>query len=1019
MSCSDDSVVNAPVIDAGEAAEGEKIMFTTYLPDEVSQTRSAKDDWRREVNSYKPVNHKYTFKVEMFKKGDITETDHSYYKPSLSTQFGNDPISGNDGTLAYYEGEVNEETRLPLFWQDNINKWGFRATSVSSAAIAKDQNSEEKWLYQDQLIGYSYLPIWIETEDGGQATDDFDAINYRTSKEWYADNKTAHDLSGLMISEGSKGEEYKKVPLYMKHQRAWITFILKAGEGVKREALSYHTAEQNIAMTINSYENNNGVLVQNEIDKAWARPYTIDYAKDKNGEAQTGVSTTRYDAIVAPHNYATRKDEEIIARINLSGQKFSFYASNDTRYLTGNEAQRHKADNAYNLEAGKHLTIVATLSRESRKILITSWIEDWTEVATQTICDDYGQNGDPVVIKNRTELIAFLSNPKVNKQGSVGIIQPTELKLDIEGENWPETYDLNATLNLAGCVLKTGHRLFNNMSSSANLVNGTVLITDGATVDCAIAETNEGTIEHINVTTTSELTTAKATVAGLVKENHGTVYQCMSSLPVYGTVGQSVGTGEDQKNYIGGIAAVSDSKDGSAMAVIDGCVVNASVNGSETVYGGGIVGYVTGRVSNNTFEYGITVSQDGTYYKNIFAQVGAEETRAYGNAWPTKVLNYINETKPTTNPNKYSGTLYSAVLDSQAELDKILSEGTRNVKDSVYRISKSFIVESSTDETKDWKHGTVNATDHESGQHNVLFTLEGNNKTITLTGNKTVKTTDGPNLSEGTETSYTTAPMLFNYVLGEVRNLTLDLDQPLVASPSQATNNEDKKTYNAEDAIAPLAYGVYGENARLTNIKVKAKNDAYVQASTPAGLVVWVHGGATITNCMVNVPVRMWLPASMGKDAKHYAGGVVACAAKATITQCVYLGNSENSVTGSEYSTTALQSPNYFYGGIVGGTSIKNTEEPELVITDCTSWFIATRAASEAPDQSSKGGIIGYCCFAENNNSSTIKNGMKEGNQGNWWQLSAVGAHTLYTGWTEEKAIGKRNSVTPTYSANF
>lgn len=1014
-------------------SQGDEILFATYLPDAGSETRSAKDDWQNEVDNYMPVNHKYTFKVEMYKEGESAPIGHSYYKPSQNTKVGSSKIEGYDGTLSHCEGEVNSETKSPLYWQDNINRWGFKATSVSSESIEIDQNSEEKWLRQDQLIGYSYLPIWRGTDADGMATDDFDAINYRTSKQWYADNKTAHDLSGLMIAEGSKGEEYKKVPLYMKHQRAWITVILKAGEGVRREALSYHTSEQNIAMIINSYENNDGGLIKKEIEHAWARSYTIDYAKDKNGEAQTGVSTTRYDAIVSPHNYATLKDEEIIAQINLSGQRFSFYASNDTRYLSGSDVQRKEADDAYNLEAGKHLTIVATLSRESRKILITSWIEDWTEVATQTICDDYGQNGDPVVIKSRKELIDFLRNPKVNKQGSVGIIQPTDLDLDVttatEGYPtvWPDTFNLNATLNLAGCVLKTGHRLFDNMSSSANLVNGTVLITDGAEVDCAIAERNEGTIEHINVTTTSELTTAKATIAGLVKENHGTVYQCVSSLPVYGTEGLAVGTGSDQKNYIGGIAAVSISN-GSSMAVIDGCIVNASVNGSEAVYGGGIVGYTTGRISNNTFEYGITVSQNVTNYKNIFAQVGNTETRAYGNAWPTKVLNYINESDKTTNPNQYAGVLYSAVLDSQAELDHIMNTSTLNAKDSVYRISKSFTVESSSDDdAKDWKHGIVNATDQNQGVNNVSFILEGNNKTITLTGNKPVKTTNGTNLDDGNVvTDYTTAPMLFNYILGEVRNLTLFLDKPLVASPSEAVNNDSKKTYNAEDAIAPLAYGVYGQDAKVSHVKVKAntdtdhhENNAYVQASTPGGLVVWVHGGATISNDTVNVPVRMWLPASMGKDAKHYAGGIAACAAQATFTECAYLGNGENSVTGSKYSTTALQSANYFYGGIVGGTSIKNSEEPELVITDCTSWFIATRAASEASDQSSKGAIIGYCCFAENNNSSTIKNGMKEGNQGNWWPLSAVGAHTVFSGWTEEKAIGKRNGVTPTFNLNF
>lgn len=1033
--CSEDAIMTAPEIEEGEIRQDEEIQFTTLLPEPGGQTRSAKSDWNTEVNSYKPVNHAYTFKVEMYKEGENTPAGHSYYKPMKHTNIGATQIENYDGSLE--QCTVQGDVQPQLYWQDNVNKWGFKATTVSSETIEVDQNDQTKWLRQDKLVGYSYLPIWTGTNDAGYGTDDFDKINYRTSKQWYADNKTAQQQSGLMVEEGSNGEEYKKVPLYMKHERAWITIILKAGEGVKREALKYQTAEENISMTINSYENGTGGVQTTAINKAWAQEYLIDYIKDTNGEAQQGVSTTRYDAIVAPHNYATRKDEEIIAKINLSNQNFSFYASNDTRYVSGTEEQKRGADDAYNLEAGKHLTIEATLSRESRKTLITAWIEDWTEVATQTICDDYGQNGDPVVIKNRTELIKFLQDPKVNKQGSVGIIQPTELSLDVAGDDgtWPQNLELKATLNLAGCVLKTGHRLFTNMSTSANLVNGTVEITDGAELDCAIAERNEGTIERVNVTTTSELTTAKATIAGMVKVNHGTIYQCSSTLPVYGTAGQESGVSEDTNKYIGGIAAVSTSSANAAMAVIDGCTVNASVNGTG-VYGGGIVGYVSGRVSNSTFEYGISVRQEITNFKNIFAQAGASETRAYGNSWPTEILNYINESDQTTNPNNYPQPRYHAVLDCQEELDIVMNDLTNyNATGKVCRISKSFTVESSTEVAKDWSHGTANATDREHSVNNLSCILDGNDKTITLTGNKPVKTTNGSHLEDGdVTTNYITAPMLFNYILGEVKNLTIYLDESLVAKPSYGQNN----TYNAEDAIAPLAYAVYGPDAKVTNVNVKAKNgsvsdtntdpdpdpetygdNAYVQAATPAGLVVWAYGGATISNCTVKVPVRMWLPNTMGGDARHYAGGIVACAAKATITECTYLGNTENSVSGSRYSTSAKTKSNFYYGGIVGGTSSKDTDTPELVITDCTSWFNAIRATEESVDKSSKGGVIGYCCYAEGNSSSTVLNGMKEGNVGNWWPLSAIGASKWLDGMNEEKVIGKRNSVTPSYNTDF
>lgn len=1024
VSCSD---AISPLSDGGDITVGEHVQFTTLVPD-AAATRATKSEWEAEVGSYKAVQNEYKFKVEMYKEGDTEATGHSYYTPEQNTAVGNAVISNYDGTLKYdneqsYGGTSFEANTISaLYWPDNVNKWGFKATTVSSDTIEHIQNTQEKWLYQDALLGYSYLPIWEGTDDEGKAKDDFDAINYRTNKQWYKDNKTAKELSGLMIEEGSNGAEYKKVPLYMKHQRAWITIILRAGEGVKRDALKYATAGENIHMTINSYATTESGMKTTVIDSAWLRPHFIDYAKDINGEAETNVSTARYDAIVAPHNYATNKDEEIIAKINLSNQNFSFYASNDTRYTTNTDTQ--EADEAYNLEAGKHLTIEATLSRESRKILITAWIEDWTEVATATICDDYGQNGDPVVIKNRKELIDFLSDPKVNKQGSVGIIQPTELSLDVETtddetkypKEWPG-YNLNATLNLAGCVLKTKHQLLKEMSSSANLVNGTVQVLDGSTVKYAIADYNDGTIERVNVTTSGELSTAKATVAGMVGKNCGTIYQCTSELPVYApgpTTIAGPNTEESYTGYIGGIAAVSSSHSGTSLAVIDGCTVNASVNGTD-VKGGGIAGYATGRITNNTYEYGMTVSQDPVNFKNIFAQAGNHEVRAYGNSWPTTIENPISNSGDGTNPNNYEGAKYDAVLDCQNELHQLLESSSYNQKGKVYRVSKSFSVVSTADASTDWTHGTVKANDREPGVNNLSFVLDGNDKTITLTGTKTVMTTTGTNLTTGDVTEYTTAPMLFNCILGEVKDLTIYLDKPLVASP---TLNEAGTTYNAEDAIAPLAYAVYGNEAKVTNVKVKGAADTHVQASTPAGLVVWAYGGATISECKVKIPVRMWLPSSMGGDAKHYAGGVVACAAKASITQCQYLGNDESAVSGSMYSTSAKQSHNYYYGGIVGGTSIKDNEVPVLAIKDCTSWFLASQS-TEGGDYSSRAGIIGYCSYADVDGAHTIKNGMAEGNEGNWWQQTSVGAHTYLNSLSEEKVIGKRNGANPTYDLDF
>ena len=177
------------------------------------------------------------------------------------------------------------------------------------------------------------------------------------------------------------------------------------------------------------------------------------------------------------------------------------------------------------------------------------------------------------------------------------------------------------------------------------------------------------------------------------------------------------------------------------MAAIDGCTVNAAVKGAATIKGGGIAGYATGRVSNNTFEYGISIKQDGVNFKNIFAEAGAADLRAYGNGWPTTAVNPINAASPETNPNKYGGTLYDGVIDCQEELAMLLS-ATYNVMDRNYRISKGFTVQRSDDPAADWAYGTVFADDL-NNVNNVRFNLDGNDKTITLTGNKTVTTTTG------------------------------------------------------------------------------------------------------------------------------------------------------------------------------------------------------------------------------------------------------------------------------------
>lgn len=993
----------------GDIEAGEQVQFTTMVPDVPATTRSAYDDWKSKVDAYKPVNRDYTFNIEMWKQEATASTATALYKPATLDNIGvdNTATASHDGTLVF-SSEGGGGGEAPLYWQDNVNAWGFKATSVSSESIEADQSNQANWLKQDKLLGYSYLPVWEGSEDDGHGKDNFDQINYRTSKQWYQDNKTAQQLSGLMV-EGESNEVFKKVPLYMQHQRAWITIILKAGDGVTRDQLAYANSKNTISTSIFSYKGD----TKTEITQPWRNQAYVNYGNDKNGAAVTNASTTRYDAIVTPHNYNNKPEEDIIARINLSNQHFTFAAANDLQY--GDATAEQKVESAvqhmnnYNLQAGQHLTIEATLSRASRMVVITAWVEDWTEVVTATVCDDYGQKGDPVIITSKQQLLEFLNGEK-NKAGYVGIISSNELDLDL-GETWNYTGDLNATLNVAGAKLKTSKQIFKDITTSGSIVNGVIEVKDGSTVATAIANTNSGTIERITLQTQSAHSTAKATVAGYVNKNHGTIYYCSSNLPVMGTTG-TTGT-----TFVGGIAAESNyaGEDKTIMPVIDDCTVNARVDGETGVKGGGIVGNANGRVTNNTFEYGITLLQGlratGLDYdfKNIF-HTAAAETRAYNNAWPTKAGNAVlqNATQDAQkNTNIYAtkfGKTYNQVIDRQEELAQLL-HSAYNVTTGEYRISEDFFIGST------WTYGKQN-DNHETFDNNgnMQFKLYGNGKTISLEGGQTITRTDSDSPNEGNKTTYNTAPMLFTNIHGQVYDLVIDLKEDIISEPSSAINTSNKEVYNAADAIAPLGYSLYGEDALLSNVKVISSNGKGVISATPAGLVVWAQNHAKIEECVVNVPVMMWIPEGAGTDARHYAGGIVACAGIATISRSQYTYDGGTTLYGT---TNSAQKNNCLYGGIVGGTSYKqiagNPEYPKLVLTDNASWY----STSSAADNVSRGSIIGFAAYVSPDANNTLLHSMAEGNEGNWWNSNSKGAGYVLNTETELMVIGKRNSVQP------
>ena len=730
-----------------DIAEGEEVSFTTSLPN-VTVTRSA---------GYQVVNEDYLFTIGMYAKTEGLVGEGSY------RTIKNDAI----GTL---------KAETPLYWPSTTVAYGFNAVA-GSETLAADQSVKEDWLLQDRL----------ETGE----------MVYHTAKQW----KIINVAAGLT----DNNDDYKKIPLYLQHKRSLVTIILKAGEGVSREALAYNVAENDLSAKIYSYSTDNLEItpLTSEI--------LIDYDADKNGAAASDVSSTRYDAIVEPYDYSVNPATDLITRISVSGQHYSFYAQNDQNYDTNKDS--------YKLEAGKHLTITVTLSRDSRKVMMTAYIEDWTEEVTNTICDDYGNAGEPIKIKNRDELIAFLKDDNKNKAGNIALVTQNinlEETYETYTGTWDlyNTYDLNCTLSLGGCTLISNHRFLKGLGDAASLQNGTIQI--GETVDAAIATTNNGAIDDVKITADNTATAAHATVAGAVIDNTGTISRCHSSLRVYG------GT----QGYVGGIAATSTSSDTKA-AIIDACTVTNGVKGGINTIGGGIVGKANGYVTNNTFEYGITLLQDSTKYKNIVGEINFNHgLETENNAWPTYHTNGSIKNN-TAKPN-----LYHDIIDSQEEL-KASVEPTYNIDNNRYRLAQDI---------------TVNST-----VGNVAYNLNGNGKTIT------------------------TSAMIFNAVTGQVHDLTVYVESSLETT-------QDEKY--AVDAIAPLAFEVHGVKAEISHIKVKMADGAVVKASNPAGVVVWAYNGATVSNCEARVNLYANVATSVTQGRK-FTGGIVSTVSKATVTQCI------------------------------------------------------------------------------------------------------------------------------------
>ena len=760
-----------------EIAAGDEVIFTAMIAGRA-HTRAVDED-------YQVPKADYQFSIGMFTSGEQLVGSEGVYKVT----------EGNEvGTL---------EAKTPLYWPDTHTQYGFKATA-GTATLEPDQTTEAKWLLQDRL--------------------ESDMTDYRTAKEW----KSSIKSSKLVSNE----EDYKKIPLYLQHKRALITVVLKAGEGVSRQALELEAAKKDITTKIFSYKDNTQLAI-NPLVKAT----TVDYGGEE-------VSTTCYEAIVEPYDYKTNS-ESMIAQIRLSGQSFSFYAGNDI----GDKS-------AYNLTAGTHLTITVTLGRDSRKILMSAYIEDWTEKVTSTICDDYGNAGEPTYIDELQGLKDFLASAD-NKAGNVALVR-TDLTL---GDDWPD-YKLNATLNLGGHTLTSSKRFLTEIGGAANLQNGTIAIS--GTPEAAIAQTNYGTIEDVKIVAVAN---SYATKAGAVVDNKGVISKCYSELEVRGAT---------DANYVGGIAATSLSS-GDKTAIINACTVTNRVAGSNVA--GGIVGQASGTVSNNTFEYGITLTQSANHKNIVGAAVSGGTLSATGNAWPTKATNDMVNTAA----NQYDG-----IIDCEADFLEAAKTTTGS-----YRLAKNV--------------------DITQGVGNVAYQLDGNGKTIN------------------------TSAMIFNEITGSVSNLKVNVTTSLVsvvgvddksdtdymASLAYAVRGgtlQDIKVETAEgvciQAANPAGLVVWATGgATISNCEVKAQIVSKVKTKEGterkyAGGIVSTVSNATISQCVLHTGSSLELSAESTDAKVVYFGGIVGGYGKySNDAAVVTIQNCTNYVA---FTETA------YHGGILG-----------------------------------------------------------------------------------------------------
>lgn len=920
--------------------EGGAVSFRTYVPSAPAATKA--------VTGYSLVEKPYLFSVRTYKEesgaavpvGDAVEYLHN---------------TTDEAGVLTVNGAVS-----PIYWQDNVTPYAFK-TTAGTLTLEADQSTEGKFLLQDKITGYAYT----EVKSDGTATDDnINDFNYHTNREWYARAKALTPLT-------SDPDDWKTVPLYIHHDRAWVTIILKAGVNVTRESLAYVADNPDLTETISSWS---GSPVEEMKITPLVSEAFVDYDADDNGPAATHVSTTQYDAIVEPYEYKNHPNA-VITNINLLGMKYSFSAKHDERW--GDAAKDAELTTAYNLEAGQHLTITAVLNNTDHVVLVSAYVEPWIEEVTQTVINDFGMNGDPYLIKTKQDLIDFIENTTRNTKGNVALLQASEIDLDGGGADWDgSAYTLNASLNLAGGKLLTKSTLVNTIALGGSVENGTVEAVKGTgTVDAFIAGTNDGTIDRIKLVTDLE-DRAVASQGGLVVSNTGNITNSTSAVSVVPAA-----------DYAGGIAATSSGK-------ISNCTVTGKVKGPDSVIAaGGIVGQAQdGAVIHaNTFAYGITVSQTPAKYLNIVGATAAgASVNASDNAWPTKADN------AAAGSVNIAEKQYDGIIDSEEDLKTSLNPATQisehgvpktlNAANMECLLADGFTVSGDT-----WGYRTSSSI----SDYDILYTLYGNDKTVTLDGE-------------------TNADMLFHRIAGGVQDLTLYVLKDI--EPAVKTTST---------AMASLGY--YADNCTISNVKVctypyDGAGRPAIKAANPAGVVVWACNNAVIDNCQFYGTVMVDLGGNTLGTGQTYCGGIVSMAARATVNNCVC----HLAAPFLREGTDPDYEENVYYGGIVGGTfdsAPSGSEVPSLLITNCTSNMYvdktspATAANHLAAIRSHSGAVIGYAVYKMFNNE--IVPGMAEGCMGNWWGSNTTAtsktSRDLFSafGAEDEDIVGRVNAVKP------